>query len=424
MNPLNTNHLPQILQQKQEPPSYSALSKPHSFDSMVSAAVATASIFHSQMPHSCEYLDLRNPIRTTNGFNPPLHSKRLPKKAYTCATDTPTKEKLPFTGQWEPRPQISEVDGNYRMWANEQKAIKEHPYPGCLTCKSYLLLNQAYLHQPQQQKKLTCTIFDPHQEAGHRETIEDAHFYNVLDNGNVLAGIFDGHNGSVVANYCAIKFKNKFCDHLIKQQNSIYNVFEQVFDELYKETSKLPFAKTCGCTAVVTFVDLSKKYVYTATLGDCEATIYRKILNVLTAIPISCVRNWGSKRDSERAFKNMPHLKEQWKDLLPKKRRVPSKIGNLNVSRTIGDTKLEEFITPTFSHKPKSTMLGLLENDLIILSCDGLKDYVTEPEIINQLELTDPSAYPLIAKKLVLYTVNEKKGHDNVTILAMKVTAS
>ena len=90
----------------------------------------------------------------------------------------------------------------------------------------------------------------------------------------------------------------------------------------------------------------------------------------------------------------------------------------LNVSRSIGDynyTGSEE--VPGLIHKPKITVNQIQAGDTLILACDGLKDYVPENEIVENLQgERDPSA------KLANYAVYNNCAYDNVTVLAVNIS--
>ena len=94
--------------------------------------------------------------------------------------------------------------------------------------------------------------------------------------------------------------------------------------------------------------------------------------------------------------------------------------GGLNVSRALGDRYLTEFSPfPVVSHKPKITVHQLQSKDTLILACDGLKDYVPEQEIVQ--EVTKAPSIQNLAQRLVRHAIEEKKALDNVTVLALKV---
>lgn len=54
----------------------------------------------------------------------------------------------------------------------------------------------------------------------------------------------------------------------------------------------------------------------------------------------------------------------------------------------------------------------------MILACDGLKDYVQEHVIIEQMEKYNGNN---LAKALVDYAINEASSFDNVTVQVIQV---
>lgn len=323
---------------------------------------------------------------------------------------------------WSPR-RISLEDSITRMWKNAQKAVLEHSAPGYFNGPE-LFTSPTPPLVPAGQSFLTCSAEQPYGEKGRRESMDDSFFCDILDRGNVIAGIFDGHGGPCVSAYCAKVFKDIFCEYLAKNPNPIiYTVFEQVFFNLQKNVSAMTDCDNAGSTAVVSFIDVSTGFVYTATLGDCEANIYRKFPHGLQSIPLSCVRNWSSKKDFRKAVEAKPGLGPLWATLTPQARRFPSIGFGLNVSRVIGDNGFDADDKRVFSRKPKITIQKLHEKDLLLLACDGLKTYVSEQEIIDQVGLIAPSGSS-ITERLVHYAINEKNSHDNVSVIAIKILSS
>ena len=148
------------------------------------------------------------------------------------------------------------------------------------------------------------------------------------------------------------------------------------------------------------FLDKVTHTIYTATLGDSEARIYRKS-NL--CIPLSCIRNWKSTEDRERAGDA----------LMGKEKKSPKsmRVHGLNVSRGFGDC-----FTPQVSSEPVLSLNQVQPGDCIVLASDGLWDFVFEEEISHTIFTRKNPA-----KALALYTAEEALGLDNVTAISITV---
>jgi len=240
----------------------------------------------------------------------------------------------------------------------------------------------------------------------------------------VLAGVMDGHCGEHVSAFASEEFQKRFPELLAETDGNVRQTFELLIDEVHKTVARHPEWNHIGSTVVLCYIDKQTHLIYTATLGDSEANIYRKIEGELKSIPLSCVRDWSSKKDAQRAAIAMenPRIAEEWpKAENPKLLRYPGP-GHygINVSRAIGDlyqTGSEEI--PGIIHKPKVTVHQVQPGDLLILACDGLKDYVSEEEVLEKVQVEGN-----VAERLADYAVNEKRAYDNVTVLAVDIRTS
>lgn len=297
-----------------------------------------------------------------------------------------------------------------------------------------------------------------HEAQGLRKTMEDAHFSIQLPSG-ILMGVLDGHGGSHLANYAAKRLQELFQEFFEKSGGDLEQTFTSLFETIEQEAEANP-EYTSGTTVVVSFIDRKTHCIYTATLGDSEATIYRSINGKWKAIPISCLRDWSSKSEIKRILpivqqkypgltrkdletriqqEILPQIRKDHPGLAPEKLlRYPSTFqyleecaiawnrrGGTNISRTLGDKAQKKAIPDIrgISIKPKITICQLKSRDLIILACDGLKDYVPEEATLAALpapEILDGS-FQQIPKTLVGLALNDYKSTDNVTVLAAQV---
>lgn len=254
---------------------------------------------------------------------------------------------------------------------------------------------------------------------GVRKDMEDAHFHTQMEQG-LLAGIFDGHGDlGKMAQYVAKRFKEGFGE-VLKAAAHPHEAFEAMIHQIQSEIGNLPG----GCTGLICFVDKKTHRVYTATLGDTEAKIYREIGGEMRSIPLSCVRDWHSEKDYERAKKwyrenNMRGIGDQFDREQGKHRRFPGgQFGGVNVSRGFGDELIE-----AVSHKAKITVHYLKPDDLLVLGCDGVWDFSGEKGLINNVirpNIANPSVN--LAERIVNYALTDCQSQDNVTAMAIRVS--
>lgn len=344
--------------------------------------------------------------------------------------------------RWEPR-HLSVKASTKKMWKNSLKAIREHLQKNncyrnaqiATDDDGYAQLEEALplldvFHKPKIEAPLKFT----HSRAeaqGLRLNMEDAIFYSEISRGCV-AGVFDGHGGKNVSEFARDYFVLNFEEKLQKNNGDPFRTFETMICEIQEYVSKIPAWFTNGSTAVVSFVDKHTHLVYTATLGDSEANIYRTIEGKMKSIPLSCVRDWGSKKDARRASLALqrPEIEHEWPSAPnPKTLRIgfPG-TAHLNVSRAIGDRDCAgSELFPGVIHKPKITINRVQSGDTLVLACDGLKDYATETAIASQIraylfnEAQGAASKIPLAKQLVDFAITKANSDDNVSVVTIQV---
>lgn len=348
---------------------------------------------------------------------------------------------------------IDHSKNEQRMLKNAGKAINEHQGPAYLNGRAVTAPNEAssLLRQPLQ--FAICAAEDQ----GLRSDMQDSHFFMNIGQ-DVLAGVFDGHGGSEVAEFACSEFKKRFAPALASKNGDVCATFDQVIDDIQLEIKKHKEWNKQGTTAVISFIDSSANKIYTATVGDSEANIYRKIgEGELASVPLSCVRDWSSKSDKARLDEHhgRPGLVDQW--LKTKKPKEIYSHGfddqgrgiGTNVSRALGDVAR----TPPVTHKPKITVEILQAGDIVVLASDGLKDFVSEADIVRTIgkNVSEKNALNAVvisktwtlcniirriihfirrcfqknaAQALVNAALNSKMlGGDNITVVSIEIKA-
>lgn len=256
-------------------------------------------------------------------------------------------------------------------------------------------------------------------EQGMRRSMEDARFYERIDQG-VIAGVFDGHGGDQVSKYANHAFATRFPKFLESANGNVKWAFETLINQIQAEIAAHPEWNSVGSTAVITFIDKDTGLVYTATLADTEATIYRND----KAIPLSPLRNWECPKEAARlgrAHNRKEFFDRDWlKKINPKGIRSQIFWG-VNVSRALGDVEHKGTTDkPIVIHKPKITVTQTRPGDIIGLFCDGVKDYTSEKELID-LIAANKDKNTNLAQQIADFSLNEKESTDNVTALIIRI---
>lgn len=321
-----------------------------------------------------------------------------------------------------------------KMWKNAQKAVSEHRIVAQNRSKlflPYLYTSGVKFGSKEELHQRICTEYSSlitsyHacSSPGARSNMEDCHFSCKIPSG-YLFGVLDGHGGAEVAKYVAEKIQEKFSECLESKQGDIYSTFTYLTDWLQKKIEEQDKWSTQGATAVFCFIDIYSHLIYTATIGDSEAKIYRKDTSgLINIIPLSCVRDWTSKTDAKRAAEALqqPNIAIDWVQAeQPKKIYFPLYIATmgLNVSRAIGDKFLSTWKgQPGVIHKPKITVNFIKSGDQLILASDGFWDIMPDHVTINCINKLYGKA-DLIAKNLLTQALRKKECFDNVTILSV-----
>lgn len=254
------------------------------------------------------------------------------------------------------------------------------------------------------------------EKQGIREEMEDAHIHSEFEQGSLL-GIFDGHGDKgAIAKFAALMFEMDFPILLAQRPHDIKGIFKEICEDAHSKVTQ-----EGGTTALVCFFDKATHRIYTATLGDSEAKIYRRKEGKIYSIPLSCVRNWCSKRDMKRmeSVLDNPELFTKWTNIEESKfRRFPLSRPFVNVSRSIGDKSLQINGKSAISQKPKSTSSQFLPGDLLVMACDGLWDFIpSEQELIDKV-LSPCWGLPDICDAITNYVLRDCKGRDNVTVIS------
>ncbi|KAI3727337.1 hypothetical protein L1987_67150 [Smallanthus sonchifolius] len=254
-------------------------------------------------------------------------------------------------------------------------------------------------------------------------------------------GVYDGHGGSQVANYCRDRVHIALQEELkvMKQEfvkgtvnDSVQICWEKVFTNCFQEvdngvsgtTTSEPVApETVGSTAVVALICSS--HIVVANCGDSRAVLYRG----KEAIALS--NDHKPNREDEYARIEAAGGKViQWQG-----HRV---FGVLAMSRSIGDRYLKPSIIP----EPEVTFTARAREDgCLILASDGLWDVMSNEEaceiarkriliwhkknggnaIERELNGVDPAAQA--AADYLSMLALQKGSNDNISVIVVDLKA-
>lgn len=177
---------------------------------------------------------------------------------------------------------------------------------------------------------------------GWRCNMEDAHcifelnklFNHQLDEPVAVFGVFDGHGGKEVADFCKAHFQDVFKSNLLKNHKggdytdtNNYNyeqTLKQTFNEIDNNVKHQEYAEMTGSTACVVVV--MKDSIYCANSGDSRAVLCRNS----EAVELS----FDHKPDNDDELARIEQAGHFVED-----GRVD---GNLALSRAIGDYQYKD----------------------------------------------------------------------------------
>nr|NGX38090.1 hypothetical protein [Chlamydiota bacterium] len=176
---------------------------------------------------------------------------------------------------------------------------------------------------------------------GPRPTMEDAHIYKEMNKG-VLAAVFDGHGGNDVSAFASWEFEKRFPKALDDAKGNVHQAFENLIHQIHQDVAGNSSWNRMGSTAVISYIDKETHQVYTATLGDSEAHIYRGVRNPLWqkthSIALSYIFSWGNEYGRLIDAFGRKALQNHLRTFGPNPKGLRSHLHyGVNVSRAIGD---------------------------------------------------------------------------------------
>ena len=252
----------------------------------------------------------------------------------------------------------------------------------------------------------------------------DTQFDETLAKG-ALIGLFTGQGGARVATIAHEHFVKEFENQLLQSNGNVDQAFRSLFNQIQNTTSNLPECREMSASGVVCY--LQDSTIYTATLGNVEANIFRKFKNrksetVTKAIPLSPIKTCALIETSGASSK---------------KKKSPSVH---EMSRFVGNTPSKNLLVadPEHAHQPEIGINRVKQGDVIVIAPQKLGGLVP---LSQQIKLIDaqPSSFQRVnlakdlgkkaienfvtKKEETKYKKGEKEG-ESISVVALKAIPS
>lgn len=250
-----------------------------------------------------------------------------------------------------------------------------------------------------------CVVVDK----GMRDYMEDTwvvkeKFFNDMD----LYCVFDGHGGDYVSNYLRDEYPNILLEVLregkLSLNDALYISIKRTVEMIPKDK-----ASTCGSTYLIAI--RNGEMLYIANGGDCRAIINSNSDAVRITI--------DHKPTLEREAQRIQSIGGFIAKLHPMD--VPRVMGNLAVSRSIGDFH----ISPYVAWHPDVFIIHLNKtNNFAVLASDGVWDTMSNEDVIEVFKVAIENNDNVINGDIIkqssvniLIKARQRGSTDNITIL-------
>lgn len=282
-------------------------------------------------------------------------------------------------------------------------------------------------------KRKFTLVSEASSNQGKRPANEDEHVIVKTRYGDLFA-ICDGHGvvsktkleknqpqlGQEFARMVAQSIQSDLTSMLEKNLNT-KKVFEEWAEMIHHKLPK----DWAGTTAAIGFVEKINRYLHVANIGDSKIVVFRMHDKLIYPIPMTPEINWSTPQCVAKVREILsPQEFQDWQKKHTKERRFPPDKG-VNLSNSLGDHLMTVKGKTALTHKPECTLLQLREGDLIVLGCDGLFDFVTLDELIEQiLKKTWHNPHANLAQLMANFALKSKNSTDNVTVITVRVSSN
>ena len=230
-----------------------------------------------------------------------------------------------------------------------------------------------------------------------RANNEDACFVMLPDKVYVVAdGVGGGNSGEIASRTAVNEIVNYVVEHPISLMNNKYaivNNLQSAIDQANAKVYSMAMAhdenKGMATTTIVIYIAEGKAFI--ANIGDSRVYLYRE--GALTQLT-----------------EDHTYVNSLVKAGILSKEQADSDERKNMILKALG---AEPAVEPDFFQ------IDIVAGDVMLACTDGLYDEVSEEEIIETIESQDNMSD--VAKELVL-RANLNGGHDNITIISLRVT--
>jgi protein phosphatase PTC1 len=259
------------------------------------------------------------------------------------------------------------------------------------------------------------TAFAESSTRGKRNTMEDASVVVPDFRGNpaeFLAAIYDGHYGRTVADIAAETLHSELGQALVQSPSpgaamtQAFLATDRVIAEREKEKSATSYrgADFGGAVAVVAYINENTLLV--GNLGDAHAVLDRNG----TAERLSHAHRASEPQEAQR-------IRQAGGQITRSQNDVARVRGELAVARSLGDTRLKEWVIA----EPSIREVVLRQGDeRLIMGCDGLWDWLSDQcavDLLRQRHPTDAAA----ASEILVKEALQRGSDDNITVIVVNL---
>jgi serine/threonine protein phosphatase PrpC len=226
--------------------------------------------------------------------------------------------------------------------------------------------------------------------------MEDADCIQQVCKNTLCVGVFDGHGGDDVAKFCVNHFPT-LLENEIKLTNDVAVALRNVYDLLDEGVKSYSYTGACACIVVV-----HKGRVWFSNCGDTMA-----MCKISNGIP-----KWQSiehkvANERQRIITNG--------GIILSTDGCPRVAGILNISRSIGDWALKQWVVST----PYISSVSIHSNEMyVVIASDGLWDVTTPEQFDAQLKkfYKQEQSYSACLRRIA-ETAYQNGSTDNITII-------
>lgn len=237
--------------------------------------------------------------------------------------------------------------------------------------------------------KDTKIVSDP----GSKSYMEDYFTFEEDKEGNIFAGVFDGHVGEKAAEYTSKKLHKVFFEK-INSGDGVEKAFADSFVEISEELKN----QKSGTTATVFY--LKDNTLFYANVGDSRLVVFSDS----GFIQLTEDHRLDNPKERERVLKEGAEISGEY---------VLKKDKGLMPTRTIGD---QFFKDVGVTARPETGSYKVKEKDkYLLLGTDGLFDVIENQELFEFID--SDNSLDKITEKIKKEVLENRRGEDNLTFI-------